>query len=499
MRYVSTRGECAPLPFRETVLAGLAPDGGLFVPERVPDVSRQLGAWREMPFRELFQAVVTPYVEDALAPPLLRTLVERAYATFDDPQVTPVVAVGDVFVCELFHGPTLAFKDVALQFLGHLFEHFLGQREARLTVLGATSGDTGSAAIHALRGRRGIEVFILYPRGRISPMQERQMTTVPDANVHPIAIEGSFDDAQALVKTLFNDRAFNAECALGAVNSINWARVMAQITYFFYAYFRVLDACERGGPGAPAGMRGMALGDPLPVAVPTGNFGHIYAGVLARRMGLPIERLILATNANDILATFVERGRYVRGAVRQTLSPSMDIQLPSNFERYLHALAGGDGARVRGWLAAVNAPGDAGGFELEPALMQRVRADFAALAVDDAQTVQTLRAVHEATGYLLDPHSAIGYRAAQAHRTAGRPVLAMATAHPAKFAGAIRQAIGHEPPLPPALQLLADLPTRGRVLPADPDALREYLRATLRTTQHAAPGRRDGGHGRPQV
>ncbi len=472
MRYVSTRGQCAPLPFRETVLAGLAPDGGLFLPEAVPDVSAQLAAWRELPFRELFQAVVAPYVAGALAPGLLAELVQRAYARFGHPEVTPVVPVGDVFVCELFHGPTLAFKDVALQFLGHLFEHFLAQREARLTIVGATSGDTGGAAIHSLRGRRGIEVFILYPRGRVTPVQERQMVTVPDENIHCVAVEGSFDDSQALVKGLFNDRAFNEEFSLGAVNSINWARVMAQIPYFFYAYFRVLDACERG-TGTTAPMR---LGDPVRFAVPTGNFGHVYAGLLARRMGLPVDRFVLATNANSILAELVHHGRYCKSEVRQTLSPSMDIQVASNFERYLFDLAGRDAAQVRRWLDAL---AERGGFALEPAERAAVQADFAAQAVSDAETVQTIAAVHAATGYLLDPHSAVGYRAAQTQREPGRPVVAMATAHPAKFGAAIRKAIGHEPPLPPALALLEDLPARVQVLPAELGAVRDYIRQVL--------------------
>jgi threonine synthase len=486
MRYVSTRGQCEPLPFRETVIAGLAPDGGLFLPETVPDVSAQLTAWRELPFRELFQAVLAPYVGEELPVPLLAELTERAYAAFAHPEVTPVVPVGDVFVCELFHGPTLAFKDVALQFLGHLFEHLLGQREARLTVAGATSGDTGAAAIHALRGRRGIEVFILYPRGRVSPMQERQMIAVPDANIHCIAVEGSFDDAQALVKGLFNDRAFNAEFSLGAVNSINWARVMAQITYFFYAYFRVLDACERGGPGGAA----MRLGDPVRFSVPTGNFGHIYAGVLARRMGLPIDKLILATNSNAILYELVQTGRYFKGDVRQTLSPSMDIQVASNFERYLHDLAGGDGAQVRRWIGAV---AEDGGFALDAGQLATVQRDFSALEVDDAQTVATIREVYEGTGYLLDPHSAIGYCAALEHRREGMPVVSMATAHPAKFAGAIRKAIGHEPPLPPELALLSDLPTRVKVLPAQLGPLQAYIRETLQGRAPAGGARAGGG------
>ena len=311
------------------------------------------------------------------------------------------------------------------------------------------------------------------------------MITVPEPNIHPIAVQGSFDDAQALVKGLFNDRAFNAEVSLGAVNSINWARVMAQITYYFYAYFRALDANgDAGGDAARDGPRAPGkLGDPVRFAVPTGNFGHIYAGVLARRMGLPIERLILATNANAILAGLVAHGRYCKGDVQQTLSPSMDIQVASNFERYLFELADRDGTRLKGWLADLD---QRGGFALEPALLSRVQADFATLAVDDARTLETIAEVYERTGYLLDPHSAVGYRAAREAGGEALPVIAMATAHPAKFATAIRRAIGHEPPLPPELALLEDLPTRVRVLPASLEAVRDYMRETLAGAGSAA-------------
>ncbi len=472
MRYLSTRGESSSLLFGETVMTGLAPDGGLFVPEAVPDVAAKLAAWRELPFAELFQAVVAPFVEGELAPDVLSGIVDRSFALFDHPQVTPLVDVDGIHVCELFHGPTLAFKDIALQFLGHLFQHFLAQRQARLTIVGATSGDTGSAAIHALRAREGIEVFMLYPRGRVTPMQERQMITVPDANVHTIAVEGSFDDIQALVKGVFNDRAFNAEFGLGAVNSINWARVMAQTTYFFFAYFRTLEARERPA----AGRAPMRMGDPVRFAVPTGNFGHIYAGVLARRMGLPIDKLILATNENAILYELVQSGRYHKGPVKQTLSPSMDIQVASNFERYLFDLTRGDGAAVRGWLAALQ---QSGGFQLPESLMPRVRADFSALCVDNGATLATIREVHRATGYLLDPHSAIAYRAAREHAREGVPVISMATAHPAKFSSAIREAIGHAPPLPPPLAMLTDLPTRVEVLPATLPAVQAYIRQCL--------------------
>jgi len=454
-------------------MTGLAPDGGLFLPESLPDFSARLEALQEGSFQELFKLLVAPFIDGSIPPAVLDGLVERSYAVFDHPAVTPVLPVGGLYVCELFHGPTLAFKDVALQFLGNLFEHLLGQREARLTILGATSGDTGSAAIQALRGRKGIEVFILYPHGRVTPMQELQMTTVGDANIHPIAIEGTFDDAQRLVKELFNDQAFNAEVSLGAVNSINWVRVMAQITYYFYAYFRVVES-ERGSDAAVDGK--MRLGDPVRFSVPTGNFGHVYAGLMARGMGLPVERLILATNANAILHDLVSSGVYQRGEVRQTLSPSMDIQLASNFERYLFDLAGRDSGRVNDWLDDLSRKGS---FTLASQYLAQVEKDFISERVDDRGTVDTIRSVHAASGYLLDPHSAIGYRAGEKHREAGMPTIAMVTAHPAKFSDAIRQAIGREPELPPSLSRLAGLAERKQVLPPDPDALRKTIRETL--------------------
>ena len=477
MKYISTRGESAPHSFSQAVMAGLAPDGGLFLPESLPDFSGSLERWRTLRFPELFQAVLAPFVDDAVSPAALAEMTEKAYAVFSDPEVIPVREVGGLFICELFHGPTLAFKDVALQFLGHLFEHLLLRNNAKMTIVGATSGDTGAAAIHALRGRQGVEVFILFPKGRVSPMQELQMTTVPDANIHALAVEGSFDDTQALLKGLFNDREFNARHSLGAVNSINWVRVLAQTTYFFHAYFRVLDAQEH--PGGDA--RPMKLGDPVRFSIPTGNFGHIYAGVLAKAMGLPVDRLILATNANAILSELVRSGNYRKGEVLQTLSPSMDIQVASNFERYLFDLAGRDGRWVRRWLGELE---EKGGFTLDGELLTRVQSDFAAARVDDEETVRTIREVHEQTGYLLDPHSAIGYAAGREHAQAGVPMIAMATAHPAKFSRAIRQAIGHEPPLPQGLALLRDLPTRVEVLPSSLPALQDHIRRTLQDAAH---------------
>ena len=471
MRYVSTRGGCPPHSFPEAVMTGLAPDGGLFLPESLPDFSASLEGLQECSFQELFKRLAAPFIDGSIPDVVLDSLVERSYAVFDHPDVTPVLPVGGLYVCELFHGPTLAFKDVALQFLVNLFEHLLGRREARLTVLGATSGDTGSAAIHALKGRKGIEVFILYPHGRVTPIQEMQMTTVEDANIHPIAIEGTFDDAQRLVKELFNDHAFNAEVSLGAVNSINWVRVMAQITYYFFAYFRVVEFQQ--GAGNDGKMR---LGDPLRFSVPTGNFGHVYAGLMARGMGLPVEKLILATNANAILHDLVASGVYRRGEVRQTLSPSMDIQLASNFERYLFDLAGRDSGRVNDWLDELSRKGK---FTLASQYLAKVEQDFISERVDDRETVETIRSVHAESGYLLDPHSAVGFRAGEKHRREGMPTIAMVTAHPAKFSDAIRQAIGREPELPPSLARLAGLAERKQVLPGNPDALRKTIRETL--------------------
>jgi len=446
-------------------MAGLAPDGGLYLPERVPHVADLLQSWRALPFRELFRAVIQPYLGDEIGAGELKELVGHCFDGFGHSEVTPVVKVGPLYLVELFHGPTLAFKDVALQFLGPLFEKLLAEAGRRMTVVGATSGDTGSAAIHALKGRTGIEVFILFPRGRVSPIQEWQMTTVPDANVHAVAVEGSFDDAQEIVKGLFNDRAFNERHRLGAINSINWARVLAQIVYYFYAYFRVLE-----------GEPGMAVGDPVQVAVPTGNFGHMYAGLLARRMGLPIRRLILATNANSILHGFVQTGDYRRGEVIATYSPSMDIQVASNFERYLFDLAAGDSARVRGWMNELK---QRGGFSVGAELHAQVQRDFASAAVDDAATLDTIRQVEREDGYLLDPHSSVGVRAALDHLQPGLPMLSMATAHPAKFAEAIRAATGHEPPLPAAMAGLDKLPRRVEVLPARLDAVRQHIERTL--------------------
>ena len=365
--------------------------------------------------------------------------------------------VGDLYILELFHGPTLAFKDVALQLLGNLFEYVLACTGGFMNILGATSGDTGSAAIAGVRGKKGINIFILHPHGRTSPIQALQMTTVLDPNVFNIAVRGTFDDAQAIVKELFNDLAFRDQYRLGAVNSINWARVLAQVVYYVYAYLKLRN-------------HGCASVD---FSVPTGNFGDIFAGYVARRLLPPgsIHTLILATNANDLLTRFVTRGDYSRGEVIATSSPSMDIQIASNFERYLYYLRDEDGGAVKRDMDSFAATGH---LDLS-AFRERVALDFRSRSVSEAETIATIGAVYREHGYLLDPHTAVGVCAAQDLRDADRPVVCLATAHPAKFGAAVARAIGTEPDLPPALADLERRESRVQVLDADAGAIREFV------------------------
>ena len=458
MRYVSTRGGVAPIGFAEAVMMGLATDGGLLVPSSPPRLDDEtLRAWAGLRFQDLALEVMTPFVGDAIPRDDLADLIERSYATFSHPEVTPVVRLGDQWLLELFHGPTAAFKDVALQFLGNLFEYLLERDGGRLNIVGATSGDTGSAAIAGVRGKARIQIFILFPDGRVSPIQERQMTTVLDPNVHTIAISGTFDDGQRIVKQLFGDLEFKRELSLGAVNSINWARILAQMVYYFFAWGRVTggDPCHQ-----------------VSFAVPTGNFGDIFAGYLAKRMGLPVERLIIATNRNDILSRFVHTGVYAAGEVYPTLSPAMDIQIASNFERYLYYLVDQDPALVASLLEGMSRDGR---LEVASHRLARAQADFAAVAVSDEATLAQIRETFAQEGYILDPHTATGVRAAQ-----GRgDVICLATAHPAKFAEAVTQAIGREAPPPPALQGLLEKETRCARLEASAAAVRAHILATL--------------------
>ncbi|HQL49703.1 MAG TPA: threonine synthase [Kiritimatiellia bacterium] len=456
MRYVSTRGGGEPLTFKQTILTGLARDGGLYLPASIPDVRDRLPAWRALSYQDLAFEIIRLFADD-IPDAALRGIVTRSYATFRHPEVTPVVRVGPVHLLELFHGPTLAFKDVALQFLGNLFEYALDETGGELNIVAATSGDTGSAAIYGMRGRARIRIFVMHPRGRVSPVQERQMTTVLDDNVCNLAVEGTFDDCQNIVKDLFNDLPFRDACRLGAVNSINWARVLAQIVYFFYAAFRVQETT-----GA----------EQVHFSVPTGNFGDIFAGYVARSMGLPIERLVLATNENDILSRYFNTGVYSTGAVAPTLSPSMDIQVASNFERYLYDLADKDPARLSRWMAAFKATGS-----LTPDVAPR--ACFRAGRGDTEMTLKTIKAYWEACGYLLDPHTAVGVAVGLRHLQEGIPMICLATAHPAKFGQAIIQATGLDLAHHPLLDALAELPTRVRAVPASKEAVAAIVRAAV--------------------
>jgi threonine synthase len=457
MRYISTRGGIAPVGFAEAVMMGLATDGGLLVPEEIPRVDpATLRAWADLSFQDLALEVLTPYVGDEIPRADLQDLIERSYAGFTHPEVTPVIEVAGLRVLELFHGPTAAFKDVALQLLGNLFEYLLARDGGRLNILGATSGDTGSAAIYGVRGKAGIQIFILHPKGRVSPIQERQMTTVLDANVHNVAVRGTFDDAQRIVKALFQDLQFKSEYSLGAVNSINWARILAQTVYYFYAWGRL----SGGDPGFRASF-----------SVPTGNFGDVFAGYLARAMGLPMERLLIATNRNDILTRFVHSGEYAAGEVYHTLSPAMDIQMASNFERYLYFLYDRDPAAVRGLLADLAAKG---GLRVDGERLARVQAELEAVAVSDPETLEQIRETFAESGYILCPHTAVGVRAAR-----GRPeTVCLATAHPAKFVEAVREAIGEDPPPPPSLRGLMDKESRCTDLDATAEAISTYIRET---------------------
>ena len=456
MQYLSTRGNGETLPFCATVMTGLARDGGLFLPATIPDVHDRLAAWSRLSYADLAYEIMRLYADDIPAP-ALRSLVDRSYATFRHPEVTPVVPVGNVHILELFHGPTLAFKDVALQFLGNLFEYVLAQTGGELNIVAATSGDTGSAAIHGVRGRDHIRIFVMHPHGRVSPVQERQMTSVLDANVQNLAIAGTFDDCQNIVKELFNDLDFRDRNHLGAVNSINWARVMAQITYYFYAAFRVM---ERTGASR------------VRFSVPTGNFGDIFAGYMAYRMGLPCDRLVLATNENDILARFFNSGVYGTGPVVPTLSPSMDIQVASNFERYLYYRANCDARRVAQWMELFKRTGK---LEL-PGQEDVIRAGRG----DTASTLATIRDYWTRHHYLLDPHSAVGVHEAEQHQDAAAPMICLATAHPAKFGDAIIQATGEDLAHHPILDALATLPTRCTRLPADRAAIAGFVEHAIR-------------------
>ncbi len=435
MQYISTRGDSKPLTFVQAVLEGLARDGGLLVPQEIPDLSGQLDDLSSLSYKELALEIFLPFVDGEIPRDVLYKLIEKSYKSFTTAEVTPLRFIDNLTILELFHGPTLAFKDVALQFLGNLFEEILKNNDIRLNILGATSGDTGSAAIHGVRGKERINIFMLHPKGKVSPIQEKQMTTVLDENVFNIAVNGTFDDAQSIVKQIFNDLKFRDEYHLGAVNSINWARVMAQIVYYFYAAFRFKEKCPEKD---------------IVFSVPTGNFGDIYAGYLAKKMGLPISRLILATNENDILYRVLKTGEYKISSVKSTLSPSMDIQIASNFERYVFDIAGQKGENVAQKMQTL---AETGQFNLTSEEHEATKAVFTAVRVGTEETLEIIRR-YKAKGVLLDPHTAVGVAAAE--KSTYSQVIALSTAHPSKFSEAVVSAIGEEPDYPDSLVGILD-------------------------------------------
>ena len=463
IRYVSTRGGGEPLVFEDVLLAGLAPDGGLYVPEAWPTLPvERLRALDGASYPKTAAAVLAPFTTGCFTEADLSAMAEEAYGDFHHAAVAPLKQLdADTWLLELFHGPTLAFKDFALQLLARMFDAVLARRGERITIIGATSGDTGSAAIHACRGRENVRVAILHPKGRTSEVQRRQMTCVRDANVLNVAIEGDFDDCQDLVKAMFTDAPYRARMNLAAINSINWARVAAQAAYYVYAALRL------GGPERPVAF-----------AVPTGNFGDVYAGHVARRLGLPLGRLLVATNRNDILARFFADGTYAAQRVAPTMSPSMDIQVASNFERLLHEVHGRDGRAVADLMAGFKARRR---FSLDREHLAAAKRGFAAFAVDEALTAATMRGTLAATGDVLDPHTAVGLAARRGAELPG-PVVCLATAHPAKFPDAVRAATGVEAPVPGRLAAMLEGEERVVVLPNDLAAVQRCIETQLGAT-----------------
>jgi len=458
VRYISTRGKAPALSFDDVLLAGLARDGGLYVPEAWPGVGPDgLADLEGLSYTETAVRIMAPFVGDSIPQDDFAPLVTDAYTGFDHPDVAPITPLGeDQWLLELFHGPTLSFKDYALQLVGRLFDYVLEKRGERITVVGATSGDTGSAAIEGCRDRDSIEIFILHPKGRVSEVQRRQMTSVLSPNVHNIAVEGTFDDCQDLVKGLFNDVEFRDQARLAAFNSINWARIMAQIVYYFWAWVRIGEH------------------DRAPVfSVPTGNFGNVFAGYVARNMGLPAARFAVGSNRNDILTRFFASGRMEMETVVPTISPSMDIQVSSNFERLLFDLYDRDGSQVAEIMEGIRQTGI---FTMDEARLERARALFQGARLDDQETKAVIHEVFEETGNLVDPHSAIGIAAGRKSRNRdGAPLISVATAHPAKFPDAVEEATGQRPALPRHLADLLEREERFDILANDLDVLRGFV------------------------
>jgi threonine synthase len=469
MRYASTRGEAPQLNFVEVMLAGLARDGGLYVPETWPSVMpKTIAGFAGKPYAEVAVEVIKPFVGDSIAEADLARMAREAYGTFRHPATVPLVQLGDsLFVLELFHGPTLAFKDLAMQLVARLMDHVLLKRSERTTIVVATSGDTGGAAVEAFRGRAQVDVVVLYPHGRISEVQRRMMTSVPDSNVHALAIEGTFDDCQALVKAMFNHHAFRDRVRLSGVNSINWARIVAQVVYYFTAAV-ALDSPNRK----------------VAFTVPTGNFGDVYAGYVASRMGLPVDRLVVATNVNDILVRALATGVYEQRDVVATTSPSMDIQVSSNFERLLFETCGRDAAQVAALMGSL---AQSRRFTVPAPALKAMRAMFTADKASEQESAATIRAWMREAGYCVDPHTAVALAVAEKEtRNPSVPMVVLSTAHPAKFPDAVKAACGITPALPDWLADLSSRPERVRVLPADQGQIEKFVLSASRAAREGA-------------
>ncbi len=464
MKYISTRGQAPELGFKQALLVGLAEDGGLYVPEIWPEFTPDdIASLRGKPYADVAFEVMCRFVDGEIPDADLKAMIEAAYATFHHPAVTPLVQIGaNEWLLQLFHGPTMAFKDVAMQILARLMDYVLQENHETLTIVGATSGDTGGAALAAFAGRENIDIFFMFPKGRVSPVQQRQMTTLRAPNTHAIAIDGSFDDCQNIVKSMFADHAFRDQVRLSAVNSINWGRIMAQTVYYFTA------ATSLGAPERAVSF-----------TVPTGNFGDIYAGFVARKMGLPIDRLVIATNENDILRRVLDSGRYEMKTVTPTISPSMDIQISSNFERLLFDASGRDSTAVRAMMASL---GQSGAYALNEKTHAVIRSGFDAASADQAETIATMKAVHDASATLLDPHTAVAVSVARKIGVddTDTPMVILSTAHPAKFPAAVKDATGQLPALPARAATLMEGREEFAVLEGGQAAVQSHILSQLK-------------------
>ncbi len=466
MKYISTRGNAPELNFEDVIITGLAADGGLYVPETWPQLRPdQIRSFASMPYCDVAYEVMVPFVDGTVEDNVFKDIINEAYAGFSHPAVVPLKEMRpNEWILEIFHGPTFAFKDVALQVLGRLIDHVLKKRDERATIVVATSGDTGGAAIEAFRGCSHADVFVLHPHERVSEVQRRQMTTASEDNVYNIALKGTFDDCQGLVKAMFNHAAFRDNLKLSGVNSINWARIMAQIVYYF---------TSASSLGAPDRL--------VRFCVPTGNFGDIYAGYSAGKMGLPMDRLTIATNMNDILERVVRTGRYEVVGVTPTASPSMDIQVSSNFERLLFEAHGRDSESI---VRLMNSLGESGAFTIGPKALKNINDDFDAVRTEEEETLKTIADVYTASGVMIDPHTAValaGSRCGDQNDNVANIILS--TAHPAKFPDAVEKATGHKPHMPPELSALFDFKERFSVLPNDLETIEGFIEANARASR----------------